>query len=358
VLKYRDHLKHLSNVSYSHQQADPNTLDCSLGTNPYGFPKGVFSVAQKINYNLINNYPDVDRKLKNLIIEYWKKTLLLNKVQIELACGSIDCITKINKLFINIGTPVLGYVPQFPDYKADVESMGGIYEAVEMHEYNGRFNISFLVDHLEKKYALIYIDNPNNPTGQVIPIEDIKTITQKSAYLGICLVVDEAYGDFMDMKNSAVSLLNRFDNLIVIRSFSKGFGLAGLRVGYTVSSPDIMSYYRKVNVPFSVNALGGCLVEEALKDDDFIQTSRKKIEVAKNLLIRNMRTLGYLETNSQTPIITLVHPDKNVNLHLDLLKQQVLSVSGSSFPGLGNHCVRVRIPSEVNLLIERINKLT
>lgn len=360
MFKFRGHLKHLTSESYSHQQdyliSDP--LDCSLGTNPFGFPQGVLRVAQMINYNLINNYPNVDESLKNLIKEYWNNSLCLDENQIELACGSIDSIAKINKLFIDVGTPVLGYTPQFPDFQSDVESLGGIYESVEMNGNNGRFNASLFLDHLQSKYVMAYIDNPNNPTGQVIPIETIMTIAQKAADLNICLVVDEAYGDFMDVSNSVVNLLDQFNNLIVIRSFSKGFGMAGLRVGYTISSQEIMSYYRKVNVPFSVNSIAGCLVGEALKDSQFLQSSRKKVEILKSRLIQGIRTLGYLETDPETPIITLIHPDKNINLHSELLKQQVISVAGTNFPGLGSHCVRVRIPSEVNLLIERINSLT
>ena len=357
MYKFRNHLNHLSNDSYAHQVVGPNTLDCSLGTNPYGFSKKVLHGAQRIDYNLINSYPSVDDRLKSQIIQFWEKAITLKEDQIELACGSMDCITKINKIFIDVGTPVLGYVPQFPDYEADVKSLGGIYESVKMHEDHGRFNTSLFLDHLHQKYALAYIDNPNNPTGQVIPIEDIETIALKSADLGICLVVDEAYGDFMDMSHSAINLLDRFDNLIVLRSFSKGFGLAGLRVGYTVSSPEIMSFYKKVHIPFAVNFLSGCLVEEALKDENFIQSSRKQVEAAKTILIQKIKTLDHLETHAQTPIITLVHGDPTVDLYAALLKQQVISVPGSSFVGLGSHCVRVRIPSDVNLLIDKINRL-
>jgi len=359
MFKFRSHLKHLTSESYSHQQdyLISDSLDCSLGTNPFGFPEGVLHVAQMINYNLINSYPSVDQNLKSLIKEYWNSSIALDENQIELASGSIDCITKINKLFIDVGTPVLGYTPQFPDFQSDVESLGGIYESVKMNGDNGCFNASLFSDHLHSKHVMAYIDNPNNPTGQVIPIETIMTIAQRAQELNICLVVDEAYGDFMDSRNSAVNLLDRFNNVMVLRSFSKGFGMAGLRVGYTISSKEIMSYYRKVNVPFSVNSIAGCLVGAALKDCQFLQNSRKKVEVLKSQLLHGIRTLGYLETDPETPIITLIHPDKNVNLHSELLKHQVISVAGTYFPGLGSHCVRVRIPSEVDLLTERINNL-
>ena len=81
---------------------------------------------------------------------------------------------------------------------------------------------------------VIYLDNPNNPTGKIIPLEEIEEVVKKAAELDIAVIVDEVYGDFMSKENSSISLINQYDNLLIVRSFSKGFGLAGLRIGYVI----------------------------------------------------------------------------------------------------------------------------
>ncbi|MCD5414648.1 MAG: aminotransferase class I/II-fold pyridoxal phosphate-dependent enzyme [Clostridiales bacterium] len=282
---------------------------------------------------------------------------MLQTEHIELAAGSMDGIAKINKMFIDKGTVVLGYAPQFPDFKHDVESMGGIYEAVDMGGVAVKFDSERFKSEIKDRHAFCYIDNPNNPTGQIIPIETISEIVEKAANMDVCVLVDEAYGDFMEKENSAVMLLKKFDNLIVIKSFSKGFGMAGLRVGYIVGSKGLMDIYRKVSIPFSVNGIAADLTVEALKNEAFLDGSRKKIACAKKKVIDALRIFRSLETSLDVPIMTMFHPDERVDLYTELLKVGVLSIPGISFEGLGHNYVRLRIHLDVDALIERIDKL-
>ncbi|HKL10859.1 MAG TPA: aminotransferase class I/II-fold pyridoxal phosphate-dependent enzyme [Clostridia bacterium] len=356
MYKTRKHLSEIKHDSYANvpEEFGPGWIDCSLGINPFGFPEGVGDSMGKFGADIVNNYPHGDTKLKNAIIGYWSENALLCERRIELACGSMDAITKINKMFIDKGTAVLGHSPQFPDFGMDVEGMGGIYETVDMSEENGKFDGVRFMDGIEERHAFCYIDNPNNPTGQIIPLEVISEIAKKAASMGVCVVVDEAYGDFMEKANSAVNLLDDLSNIMVLKSFSKGFGMAGMRIGYAMGSIGLMDVYRKISIPFCVTGIGTILAIEALKDEGFLDESRKKIAKAKKRIIGAMDNLGSLETSPTVPIMTLTHRDKEVDLYRELLKVQVLSVSGENFGGLGKNSVRFRIGKDADLLLERL----
>lgn len=359
MYKTRKHLSKIKHDSYAHVPEDfgEGGIDCSLGINPFGMPEGVIEKAKAFGGEVINHYPHGYEQLKKGIADYWKENALLNERQIELAGGSIDSITKVNKMFIDVGTGVLGYSPQFPDLGMDAEAMGGIYETVDMSQDKVTFDESRLMAAIEDRHAFIYIDNPNNPTGQIIPIEAISAIAEKAAGLDVCLVVDEAYGDFMEKENSAINLMNKFDNLIVIKSFSKGYGMAGMRIGYAIGSEKLMDEYRKVSVPFCVSGIATLLAEEALKDEIFLSQSRKRIAQVKKRIIQSTGFLGKLETNMTVPIMTLVHPDMEIDLYKKLLSVNILSVPGKSFQGLGKNCVRFRIGPDADALIERIKQI-
>src|SRR5699024_4459156 len=115
---------------------------------------------------------------------------------------------------------------------------GGIYCDAPLSAENKylfeSFSIIFKLQQAD--YKLLYLDNPNNPTGQIIPIEEIEFIVKKAAENSTCVIVDEAYGDYMDQQSSAISLVHKYENLFVVRTFSKAYGLAGMRIGYVVAS--------------------------------------------------------------------------------------------------------------------------
>ena len=114
------------------------------------------------------------------------------------------------------------------------------------------------------------MDNPNNPTGQCIPLEQIEYIVREAAKDNICVLVDEAYGEYMRSENSAITLIKTYDNLIVLRTFSKGFGLAGLRLGYLVARPEIIEEMKKLTSPYDGNTLARRICAQVLKEADFL----------------------------------------------------------------------------------------
>lgn len=328
-------------------------MDCSAGINPLGFSKSVEDGFKKMPLELINLYPETNDDLKESIVEYWKDLSHLDKNQILLGDGSIELIYKINKLFIDSRSKVLGYSPQFTDYIDDVEACGGIYEYYLLDkENNFKFDYQCFLEKMNKNHKLFYIDNPNNPTGQVIDIFHMEKIVEKAKDLSRPIIIDEAYGDFMDIDNSAISLINKYDNLIIIRTFSKGLGLAGLRAGYIVASKKFTKHYLKISNPYEMGSISRYLAEIAIKDKDFMEESINKLRNYKKSFMDSLNKLKVLETDESIPIMTIMHPDSNVDLENLLLKHKILSVSGRGFIGLGKNFVRIRLSKDIDKMIE------
>lgn len=358
----RDNILKLEKSSYAKEQHLPMDLsgfiDCSNGINPLGVSKEVEKCLASIPLEIINTYPKSSFDLKEAIVGYWSEISQINNNQVILGDGSIELIYKINKIFIDNESKVLGYSPQFSDYIDDVETYGGTYECYLLSiDNNFKFITEQYISKMNLDYKLFYIDNPNNPTGQVIDILSIEEIVKKAKSLNLPVIIDEAYGDFIDKKNSAISLINKFDNLIVIRTFSKGLGLAGVRAGYVITSKQIANHYSKVSNPYEMNSIARYLALAAMKDKEFMAYCNNLLRVYKQKFIDSLKKLKVLETNLSVPIMTIMHPDKNVDLESLLLKHNVLSISGQGFIGLGKNSVRIMITRDIDSLISAFNKV-
>lgn len=335
-------------------------IDCSLGINPYGYPDTI-NEARKLFYEYkdVNEYPDYPyNQLKKSLIEYWKAVINLKPSNIKIGCGSIGIIANINKMFIDNGAKTLGYCPQFTDFMVEVKCCNGVYNYITLNpEKNYKFDSSKMISAMNDEYKLVYLDNPNNPTGQVISLSKIKDIVEEAEKMNVCVFVDEAYGDFMDKNNSAISLVNDYDNILVARSFSKGFGLAAYRVGYLVTSELIGSYYSKIDWPFTVSTPGQFIASFALKDCNFLDECRKKIQKAKKEIMASCSKIKVYETDVQVPIMVLEHPDRSVDLYNELKKRGILTEPGEAYVELGKNCVRLRVSKEVDKIIRAIKDI-
>lgn len=323
-------------------------LDCSLGTNPFGTPERVKRKLKTIEID-ISRYPDVKyTELRNALSEYWG----IEKESIFFGYGSMGCFEKVNKFVIRNGSKVLGVSPQYTRYISDVMVMGGIYESVLLKaENNFKIDIGEIINSMTSEHTLFYLDNPHNPTGQLVALKEVEEIVEEAKRKGVLVLIDEAYGDFVEKKESAINLSS--DNLIVLRSFSKGFGLASMRVGYAViKNKELGKLYEKVDLPFPISAIGEVLAVEALKDQNFLENSRRQIATIKQKIIHVLkRVFQIAETHPQTPIM-LVSGEGDIYHYF--LERGILTVPGSAFKPLDNSYVRLRVPKNEKDLLSRL----
>ena len=163
-------------------------------------------------------------------------------------------ITLVNTAFLQDNAQVLGVCPQFSDYMSNARLLGYDYQAIPLDAKAGyRFVPDAMLNAIHPGLSLIYIDNPNNPTGQIIPLDALRSIAEKARKCGACVVIDEAYGGFMPPETSAATLLRQLDNVIVLRTFSKGWGLAGLRAGYLLAAEELVAAIGKLSNPYVIS---------------------------------------------------------------------------------------------------------
>lgn len=364
VIPLRPHLKNLRKLDYlKHDDSTlpPDIVDCSFGVSPFGCSCNIDkkSLAADLNFEYYGPLPFDETK--DRIIDYWREVISLGRHNLTVTSGTMTIINLFNVLVIESGVKVLGYAPQFAEFANSVRARGGFYEYVPLRpEENFKFRPEDMLDKINlaakngQKYTIVYIDNPNNPTGQIIPVNILEPIIRKAGESGSVVIVDEAYGDFMPKENSAISLVGRHENLMVLRSFSKGYALAGLRVGYFAASQLLVDCYSLVD-DFLVNTVGLKAAAISLADSRHLpETILRTIEV-KSQIMAACKKMRIMATDKAVPIFTLMHPDKHVNLRDLLLSHRCLTSSG--FDNLGRNAVRLRIPKKADQVIEIIKKI-
>ena len=246
-------------------------IDLSGNESPYDLPTHIKEeITDKIMDNSLNNYPNLyTESLRCSIADYLK--IDVDCDQVIVGNGSDDVLDMLINTFLEPGDRVLAAAPTFSMYRFFSELAGGIYENFSLAEKEFNFeSIKELIKRLEPK--MIFLCSPNNPTGELLAPETILKLAD--IYSGI-LVVDEAYAEF-----SNVTLLNHIsehNNLAVTRTFSKAFGLAGIRLGYLVGSRALISQVSKVLKPYNINSITSLIGKIILREEELIEERVNKI---------------------------------------------------------------------------------
>lgn len=329
-------------------QGVTDLLDCSMGVNPYGCPPEAVRAFERFDTSLLADYPH-SNVLRDRLVEYWSPYLPITEDMLYFCEGSVSGVYCINNLFAqSVRNEVVGYAPSFTDVTESTRRYGMIYREIPLRmEKGGRADPGDLIAGLSDKTAFLYVDRPNNPTGQTMPLDEIARLAEAAGKAGAFLFVDEAYGDFIPQEESALCLFEQFDNLFVMRTFSKGFGLPNLRAGYIISPPEMTTLlWRSVN-PYILGDLQRQVCAAALDGASHTTAHAEDFSSVKKAVrdaIEGSR-LWMPETDDRVPIFTLASR-QDEDLQAVLLERGLLAVSGEEFAELGRQYVRMRIPVE------------
>ena len=338
------YLKEQKSYAQNTPQVTEQTLDCSLGVNPYGPPQCALDAARSFDPAHLGDYPH-NHAVHDAIIRHWKDQVSLSPEQILLVDGSVSGIYLINALFADPGAQVLGFIPSFTDMIVNVELQGMRYTGVPSTAPDGREDVDALLAAMSADTSLVYIDNPNNPTGQLLPRAELVRVLERAEALGVYVLVDEAYGDFVSREESILSQLPHFPHLLVLRTFSKGFGLAGLRGGYIVAAPELIGYMSKASNPYTMGAFSRVVAAAAMEDGTYPASHGADFSAIKQALRdRTGHRLTMLYTDDRVPICSLRHSDPSADLPQLLFQHGVLTVSGAEFDDMDASAVRLRVP--------------
>lgn len=304
--------------------------------NPFGpSPKAVEAI--KKNLNFINRYPDsqcfcLKRKIA--------KCLNLEPSNLVLGNGSDELIDIIIKTFVEEDEQIITADYTFLEYKIISSVKGRTVITVPLKYF--KYDLDAIKRKINKNTKIIFIANPNNPTGTYVTKyeaeEFLKNLPEK-----VIVVLDEAYDTFIDVNDfpESLSFVRRKKNVIVLKTLSKAYGLAGLRIGYAVAKPEFTSYMEIARQPFNVNSLAQSAAIAAFDDKKFLKKTRQKILEGKGYLYESLTRLGLAYVPSVANFILIDVGRDGVGVFRDMLKYGVIVRDMKQY-GLKNY-IRVTI---------------
>ena len=236
-------------------------------------------------YPYLNIYPDaMQTELRKLLQGYTG----VDAKHIVASNGSDQLIDHVLRLFIGPSDEVINCVPTFAMFGFSTELCGGTLVEV-LRDEDFAINVNAVKAAIGKRTKMILLATPNNPTGTIIPQPDILEIVDT----GVPVLVDEAYVEFSG--ETVTQLVSQYKNLMVLRTFSKWAGLAGLRVGYGIFPPEIAGWLLKIKPPYNVNVAALVAVQESLKDIDYLLGRVKAIVAERERLLAELEKLEFLK---------------------------------------------------------------
>ena len=251
----------------------------------------------------INLYPEGSSRILREKIAH---KLNLDKEMIIIGNGADNIIDLIGMAFINEGDEVITGEITFSAYGTITKIMGGKLILVKLENF--RFDLEEIIQRINKKTKIIFICNPNNPTGTIVTREEVANFMKKVPQ-DVIVVFDEAYYDYVEDKNypDNLSYVLEAKNVIILRTFSKIAGIAGVRIGYGIARPELISYLGRVVNPFTTNRLAQVAAAASLDDEEHFRKVLNSNQEGKEYLYKELKKLGlfYLPTEANFIFIDL-----------------------------------------------------
>jgi histidinol-phosphate aminotransferase len=318
----------------------PETDVVRFDTNTVPWPGAALNDLERLP---LNEYPDASyTTLTDELAGYTG----LSPEQITVGAGADELLDLVAKAYIGAGDPVVLSRPTYAMFRIVSEMAGGRVEAVPaagLELDQDRFLRT------ARHARLTWLCNPNNPTGELLPAEFIATMAEETA--GV-VAVDEAYFEFSGV--TAASLLTRFPNLVLVRTLSKAFGLAGVRVGYALAGLPISAALRRVRPPESISVVSEALGVQALRDQPGMRRRVSRIVESRETLLRDLQGVGLPVDPSAANFLLVRTGDGAASWCLR--RGLVVRTFPSSSPLTGFIRITVRTPEENARLVDALSQ--
>lgn len=260
-----------------------------------------FDQSDCLDLTAIERYPDYDSNALRIALS---KGLLVNSDAITVGNGSSELLDLLFKAYLNKGDIVLSFDPAFSMY----EVYSKIYEATFIKlptRDDFSFDMNALIEKLPLSPKIIMLCTPNNPTGYQIPRKDIIALLNQTSAL---VIVDEAYMEFSSKPETLMHDIDCYENLVVLRTFSKAYGLAGARLGYMIASDGPTKTIKTIRSPYHVNALTQKLGIMALEKKSTIFQSIEACKKVRNQFSLELEKLGFTVFPSEANFLWMKSP--------------------------------------------------
>ena len=327
-----------------------NLVKLASNENPLGAsPKGMAAVRKAVSR--VSFYPEDGFDLLNTI----SKTLKVDPAEVVFGSGSNEVIELLMRCLLGKGDNIVVSRYAFVVYKLIAQGIGAKTREAKPDGFG--HNLDEMSKLVNDRTKIIFIANPNNPTGTYVKEPElVKFLNRHKDKL---VVMDEAYYEYVEAKDypQTLELRKRFKNLVVMRTFSKAYGLAGLRIGYGIGDKKLIGYLNALRQPFNVNMMAQVAAEAALRDKEFIKASRKLNSEGKKQLYAGLEKMG-LEYHPTEANFILIKTGNGRKMFNDLQKEGVIARALDVY-GLPEY-IRVTIgkPAQNRKFLSALKKLT
>lgn len=325
-------------------------LRLDFNENTKGPSKKVMDAIASLSKEDISAYPEYGSFLKKLSGSMGIKTS-----QMILTNASDDGIRVVFDTYIDDGSQIVLPVPTFPMFEVYAKIRNAEVRKV-LYQKDLSFPAKGVLASISKKTRIVVLVNPNNPTGTPIRMHDIIKIADKAMSARSIVLIDEAYVQYSN--DSALGLLAKYNNLILLQTFSKAFGLAGLRLGIIISDEKNIEQVRKANSPYSVNVASVAAASAALDDPGYVKHFEDEVKDSKKLLEETLDSLGIRYYPSAANFLLVRFGAKSKSIQRSLNSKGILVRDRSSLPMLdGTLRIGIGTVQQMKRLIRELKKV-
>lgn len=301
--------------------------------NPYPPSPQALKVLQEIDGEMLRRYPDPTAKQFRLTAS---KMLGVPDDWIVVGNGSDDLLNLIVRAVGETGKQVVCPSPTYVLYRTLAEIQDAEFVEVPYPEYY-QLPVDLLI---ATQGAVTFVASPNSPSGTAISVVDLERLAKG---LSGILVIDEAYVDFAE--NNALELTKKYSNVIVLRTLSKGYSLAGLRLGFGIANPALIAELNKIKDSYNVDALAYLVGAAAIADQNYKTANAEKIKASRSKLALSLKELGFEIWPSQTNFLLVRPPNGDAEMIYQRLKVEGILIRYFNQPRLADK-LRITVGTE------------
>lgn len=324
-------------------------IKLNTNENPYPVSQKVLEAQKNFDFDRLRLYPDPEA---SLLVKTIADTYGVNENQVFVGVGSDDVLAMCFMTFFNSDKPVL-----FPDitysfYEVWAGLFGIPYETVKL---DNSFNI--IPETFNRENGGIIFPNPNAPTSIYLELEAVEQIIRNNQQSVV--IVDEAYIDFGG--KSALELINKYENLIVVQTYSKSRSMAGMRIGYAFGNPDLIKALNAVKFSYNsytMNETSLVYGAEAMKDTKYFEECVEKIVATREHSKSVLKELGFTFPDSKANFIFASHNKVPASVIFEKLKERKIFVRYFNKPGIDNYLrITIGTDEQMNKLFEALKEI-
>jgi histidinol-phosphate aminotransferase len=325
-----------------------NKLRLDFNENTVGAPPHVIDFIKRyLTAADLSIYPEYENALEDLARHFGVDT-----DELTLTNGTDEAIQLLINTYVDSGAEVIILKPSYAMYRFYSELAGARISEIDYRPGTLAFPLQELLDRITPETRMIFVSNPNNPTGTGTAVSGIEKILQKAEHAAV--LVDEAYYEFSGI--TVIQLLGAYPNLFVSRTFSKTYGMAGMRCGCLFSQAENMAHIRKAQSPYSVNSMAAMAARIAVQDTKFVEDYVLEVLTARELLYVGLERLNIPYVKSQANFVLFQAGDRAIEIR-DQLRSRSVLVRDRSYEIPGAVRVTVGTRDQIQRFLDELEQI-